>query len=599
MFSNNILIERLSNRFKISENEIKDSMKHIFSEIASLVVDGKVFYMYDLGFIYINKESKLIFRTADIAFDASLETITMKSLGRTAYYEAMFETIRHIIDNAGIIYIEDFGTFSYKDGYVHFECSDTLSYSIEERCDKVNKITSTILTRRLSSRFKKSKTEVIDLINRLFKKIILSIIDSKVFHIYDLGFIYVDKNCKLVFRSADIGFDESINDIADGDKEKEIYETILEAIRHAVDNGEKVYIECFGTFFYNDGYIKFEPDEILLYVVDKRYNIKKIIEEISKELDYLYLNKNIIESKSKIKLENKFESKNEIEDEKYLPMKEYTASELLDINNFEKEILADRQVKKPAAHKKTKKIVYKEKPIIKTNRKKKKIGLTPILVAAVIVVIAFIAIFFITYPNANKNLTYDINNGELENIVNEYFDNIGARELLTYNLTSDMYYWDISKELYDDVTYWALIYAYNKRYKADAIIKKGTTINYKAIQKNPQTVNVNNDKTKKENTLTALSIEDIKYFYNTLSKSFLLLYPDFISAKKEEHALWTLKLSYYYDKNVFMTNSNIVPDNVYSNVLANNDGMGSFYSQFSKYKKLNGNIVSSFMAVIK
>ena len=77
------------------------------------------------------------------------------------------------------------------------------------------------------------------------------------------------------------------------------------------------------------------------------------------------------------------------------------------------------------------------------------------------------------------------------------------------------------------------------------------------------------------------------------------MYPDFISAKKEEHALWTLKLSYYYDKNVFMANSNIVPDKVYSNVLANNDGLGNFYSQFFKYKKLNGNIFSSFMAVIK
>ena len=317
MFSNNILIERLSNRFKISEKEIKDSIQHIFSEITSLVVEGKVFYMYDLGFIYADKEANLIFRNADIAFDASLETITIKYLGRTAFYEAIFETMRHIIDNGGIIYIEDFGTFSYKDGYVHFDCSDTLSYLIEERFDKVNKITSTILTRRLSSRFKKSKTEVIDLINRLFKKIILSIIDSKVFHIYDLGFIYVDKNCKLVFRSADIGFDESINDIADGDKEKEIYETILEAIRHAVDNGEKVYIECFGTFFYNDGYIKFEPDEILLYVVDKRFNIKKLINNISNELDGFYSDKNILESKT----------------EKYKSMKEYTESELLDINN--------------------------------------------------------------------------------------------------------------------------------------------------------------------------------------------------------------------------------------------------------------------------
>ena len=557
MFSNNILIERLSNRFKISEKEIKDSIQHIFSEITSLVVEGKVFYMYDLGFIYADKEANLIFRNADIAFDASLETITIKYLGRTAFYEAIFETMRHIIDNGGIIYIEDFGTFSYKDGYVHFDCSDTLSYLIEERFDKVNKITSTILTKKLSSRFKKSKTEVIDLINQLFKEITLSIIDSKVFHIYDLGFIYVDKNCKLVFRSADIGFDESINDIADGDKEKEMYETILEAIRHAVDNGEKVYIECFGTFFYNDGYIKFEPDEILLYVVDKRFNIKKLINNISNELDGFYSDKNILESKT----------------EKYKSMKEYTESELLDINNFEKDFFSNENIKK------SKKATNKD------------ISIAPILITSIfIVAIALITIFFITYPNSNKNLIYGIDNKKLENIVDEYFNNIDSKELLTYKLTSDMYYWDISKELYDDFTYWALIYPYNKRYKADAIIKKGSSIRYKDIRKNIQSQTDSNETS---------TMEDIKYFYNTLSKSFLLLYPDFISAKKEEHALWTLKLSYYYDKNVFMTNSNIVPDNVYSNVLANNDGMGSFYSQFSKYNKLNGNIVSSFMAVIK
>ena len=553
MFSNNILIERLSNRFKISKEEINYSIKHIFSEIASLVLEGKVFYMYDLGFIYADKESNLIFRNADIAFDASLETITIKYLGRTAFYEAIFETMRSIIDNGGIIYIEDFGTFSYKGGYVHFDCSDALSYLVEERYDRVNKITSTVLTKKLSSRFKKSKSEVIDLVNQLFKKIILSVIDSKVFYMRDLGFIYVDENCKLVFRSADIGFDESIDDMADNDKKREMYETILETIRHAVDNGERIYIEYFGTFFYNDGYIKFEADEILLYVVDKRFNIKKIINNISNELDDLYSDKNIFESKT----------------EKYKSMQEYTASELLDINNFEKDFFSNKNIGE------NKKSANKE------------ISITSFLIATILIVaIAFITIFFITYPNSNKNLIFDIGNKKLDNLVDEYFDNIGSKELLTYKLTSDMYYWDISKELYNDFTYWALIYPYNgRRYKADALIKKGSSIRYKDIQKNIQSQTV--------------SMEDIKYFYNTLSKSFLLLYPDFISAKKGGHALWTLKLSYYYDKNVFMTNSNMVPTKVYSNLLNQNNGVGSFYSQFLKYNKLNGNIVSSFMAVIK
>ena len=298
-------------------------------------------------------------------------------------------------------------------------------------------------------------------------------------------------------------------------------------------------------------------------------------------MDELYLNKNILESKK----------------EKYKSMQEYTASELLDINNFGEELFANKKAEKtikPVSNNKPKEFVYKVKPVRKTTNKK--IGLTPILIAALIVVVAFITIFFITYPNASKNLTYDINNDKLENIVNEYFDNIGSKELLTYKLTSDMHYWDISKELYNDFTYWVLIYAYNGAYKADAIIKKGSSIRYKNIQKKIQTIS---NKNKKENTTISLSIEDIKYFYNTLSKSFLLLYPDFIKAKKDEHALWTLKLSCYYDKNVFMTNSNIIPENIYSNILEKNNGIGSFYSQFLKYNKLNENIVSSFMAVIK
>lgn len=598
---NNILIERLSNRFKISETEIKDSIKHIFSEIALVVIEGKVFYMYDLGFIYVDKDSNLIFRNADIAFDDSLETITNKYFGRTYFYEAMFETIRHIVDNAGIIYIEDFGTFSYKDGYVNFEYSDAFSYLIEERYDKINKITSTILTKKLSSRFKKSKLEVTHLINQLFKKITLSVIDSKVFYIYDIGYIYVDKNCKLVFRSADIAFDESIKDIANGKNKKEMYETILETIRHAVDNGERIYIECFGTFFYESGYIKFEADEILLYVVDKRFNIKKIIEGIASELDDLYSNKNILESKK----------------EKYKSMTEYTASELLDINNFEEEFFVNNTPPKP---------VYKHEPISKKNieenininninneednniieennineknniniNKKKKKNIVPILIASIFVVaIVVIAILFITYPKSKRNLSYDINNKKLENIVDEYFNNIDSQKLLSYELTSDMHYWDISKELYNDFTYWPLIYSYNEIYKADALIKKGSSINYKDIKKSSQSVN---NKNKKENTLT---IEDIKYFYNTLSKSFLLLYPNFVGAEKNEHALWTLKLSYYYDKDVFMINSNMIPENVYSDILTKNGGIDGLYSQFSKYNKLNGNIISSFIAIIK
>lgn len=59
MFSNNTLIDRLSNRFRKSEEEINDSIKYIFSRIAQFIVDGKVFYIYDLGYIYADKTPML------------------------------------------------------------------------------------------------------------------------------------------------------------------------------------------------------------------------------------------------------------------------------------------------------------------------------------------------------------------------------------------------------------------------------------------------------------------------------------------------------------------------------------------------------------
>lgn len=582
MFSNNTLIDRLSNRFRKSEEEINDSIKYIFSRIAQFIVDGKVFYIYDLGYIYADKNSNVVFRNADIAFDVSLENIVGKYYGQKSYYEAVFETMRHIIDNAEIIYIEDFGTFYYKDGYINFECSDNLSYLVEEQNDKLNKITSTALTRRLSSRFKKSKFEVISLVNELFKNIILSIINDNVFYIYDIGYIFVN-NCKLIFRSHDIAFDESIKDISNNERKIQVHETILESIRHIVDNGERVYIEYFGTFFYSDGHIKFEADEVLLYFVDKRFNIDKIIDNISKELDELYSNKNSLKNK----------------EEKYKSIKEYKEQESQDINHFEKEFFENRNtqrvVNKISSINEVEKIDRKitDNKITRdriTIRKKKNTNPYPILIAAAfIVVIAFVVISFINYPNFNEGLTYNIDNKNLYNIVNEYFSYIDSKDLFSYKLASNMYYWDLSKELYNDVTYWPLIYAYNnQKYKVDAVIKKGSSISYKKL---PESMI-----SPKNNTN---SIEDIKYFYNTLSKSFIILYPNFISAKKNGHALWSLKLSYYYDKNVFTTNAPLIPSGVYSNILAQNGRIVNLYSQISKYNKLNGSIISSFMAVVK
>ena len=286
-------------------------------------------------------------------------------------------------------------------------------------------------------------------------------------------------------------------------------------------------------------------------------------------------------------------------EEKYKSIKEYKEQESQDINHFEKEFFENRNtqrvVNKISSINEVEKIDRKitDNKITRdriTIRKKKNTNPYPILIAAAfIVVVAFVVISFINYPNFNEGLTYNIDDKNLYNIVNEYFSYIDSKDLFSYKLASNMYYWDLSKELYNDVTYWPLIYAYNnKKYKVDAVIKKGSSISYKKL---PESMI-----SPKNNTN---SIEDIKYFYNTLSKSFIILYPNFISAKKNGHALWSLKLSYYYDKNVFTTNAPLMPSGVYSNILAQNGRIVNLYSQISKYNKLNGSIISSFMAVVK
>ena len=160
---------------------------------------------------------------------------------------------------------------------------------------------------------------------------------------------------------------------------------------------------------------------------------------------------------------------------------------------------------------------------------------------------------------------------------NRYHDEITRNDITS----KDMYYWDIAKTIYGDATYWPLLYAYNNdKFKISNVIKKGSTISYRNIP-------------------DFYSVREIKYLNNTLSKSYIYVYPILTNDNKYNHALWALKLSAYYDLNVFKNNSNVIPEETYMEILNNNSTINTTYNDLIKYGQLNENIVLSIFDIIK
>ena len=204
-----------------------------------------------------------------------------------------------------------------------------------------------------------------------------------------------------------------------------------------------------------------------------------------------------------------------------------------------------------------------------------------IRVIFIIIIIFILGIASTIYYSSNKMISSNnIENKKLYDIVNEYFNQIDSANL-SYITSKDMYYWDIAKTLYGDATYWPLLYAYNNdKFKISNVIKKGSTISYRNIP-------------------DFYSVREIKYLNNTLSKSYIYVYPILTNDNKYNHALWALKLSAYYDLNVFKNNSNVIPEETYMEILNNNSTINTTYNDLIKYGQLNENIVLSIFDIIK
>ena len=541
MFStNSILIDRLSSRLRTTKTEINKLISELFSSITPYVLNNKVFYMYELGYIYLDKNYNIIFRSSDISFDASLNTITEKydtvknRAIKKKLYEMIFENIRHLVDNGEKVYIENFGTFFHDDGYVNFEEDRALVYLVEMKIQNIkNKYLgyNKLLDRLCSARNNLDRNVVKDEINNLFENISALVLEKKIFFMYEVGNIFIDKNYNIAFRSADMGFDASlysiiakIDDVNERLEKKKFFEAVFENIKHLVDHNESIYIDNFGTFFYNKGYISFNADAVFVNRVDNKF----------------------------------FNEKAALSNENKLEMKDYSKDELLDISN-----ISDKEVKS-------------NKSKQSSEKKETKGNFILLKIAAVIVVI--IAVIMMLALNVNNNGSNNVDNEKLYNIVNGYFTNLKTANL-SYTVSNNMYYWDIAKEIYGNSTYWPIISVYNK-YNIITPIKKGSKVIYKLL---PRFCTVN----------------DLKAFENTLSKSFIKVYPILQDGKKYNHAMWSLKLSAYYDIRVFKDNTNSISNETYTKILSQHSGFNDLLYKMSRYNKVTKNPASSFVEIIK
>ncbi|MEI0493818.1 hypothetical protein R4J09_00150 [Brachyspira intermedia] len=419
------------------------------------------------------------------------------------------------------------------------------------------------------------------------------------------------------FSNASFEADDYIkNKIKESDN-NEIAEDILDELESQIKNNNLNYNS-------NDDESKEEIEEII------EVSNEENKEEENKSIDNnvvgnIWKNYNSIDLNSMIKnlnekevIENKSEKVEKVEESKinnnisdnnsndYPEMKEYSKEELLDINHFDKEDLEYSNTDNKEDRKETKDNLLEvnvqknlfnnnNNKTLNTNIKKsgnktmdkKNIKRSNSLFVGIIRVIFIIIIIFILgiastiYYSSNKMISSNnIENKKLYDIVNEYFNQIDSANL-SYITSKDMYYWDIAKTIYGDATYWPLLYAYNNdKFKISNVIKKGSTISYRNIP-------------------DFYSVREIKYLNNTLSKSYIYVYPILTNDNKYNHALWALKLSAYYDLNVFKNNSNVIPEETYMEILNNNSTINTTYNDLIKYGQLNENIVLSIFDIIK
>ena len=535
--TNNKLLENISNEFNIENNEAENIVQKLFSKITSSILNKNRFYIYKVGILSLDKNNNIILNKEDENFDESLESlnVTNNNIKNIFLEKSIYKSI-----------FKNIGDIS-KEENVYIKDFGTFSNTSFEADD-----------------YLKNKIKESD--NNEIAEDILDELDNQI------------KNKNLNYNSNDDESKEEIEEIIEITDEESKEEENKSIDNNVVGNIWKNY------------------NSIDLNSMIKNLNEKEVIENKSEK----------VEKAEESKINNNISDNNNND---YPEMKEYSKEELLDINHFDKEDLEynDTDNKgdiKEEADKLLEVNIQKElfnknnnnnNKTLNTNIKKsgnktmdkKNIKRSSSLFVGIIRVIFIIIIIFILgiastiYYSSNKMISSNnIENKKLYDIVNEYFNQIDSANL-SYITSKDMYYWDIAKTLYGDATYWPLLYAYNNdKFKISNVIKKGSTISYRNIP-------------------DFYSVREIKYLNNTLSKSYIYVYPILTNDNKYNHALWALKLSAYYDLNVFKNNSNVIPEETYMEILNNNSTINTTYNDLIKYGQLNENIVLSIFDIIK
>lgn len=535
--TNNKLLENISNEFNIENNEAENIVQKLFSKITSSILNKNRFYIYKVGILSLDKNNNIILNKEDENFDESLESlnVTNNNIKNIFLEKSIYKSI-----------FKNIGDIS-KEENVYIKDFGTFSNTSFEADD-----------------YLKNKIKESD--NNEIAEDILDELDNQI------------KNKNLNYNSNDDETKEEIEEIIEITDEESKEEENKSIDNNVVGNIWKNY------------------NSIDLNSMIKNLNEKEVIENKSEK----------VEKAEESKINNNISDNNNND---YPEMKEYSKEELLDINHFDKEDLEynDTDNKgdiKEEADKLLEVNVQKElfnknnnnnNKTLNTNIKKsgnktmdkKNIKRSNSLFVGIIRVIFIIIIIFILgiastiYYSSNKMISSNnIENKKLYDIVNEYFNQIDSANL-SYITSKDMYYWDIAKTIYGDATYWPLLYAYNNdKFKISNVIKKGSTISYRNIP-------------------DFYSVREIKYLNNTLSKSYIYVYPILTNDNKYNHALWALKLSAYYDLNVFKNNSNVIPEETYMEILNNNSTINTTYNDLIKYGQLNENIVLSIFDIIK
>ena len=562
MFKTNYtLIENISNEFNIDKNEINLIIKELFDKITSSIINGNKFYMDKLGVISADEDKKIFFSNEDESFDESLESIDVKSTDikdiflEKSIFKSIFKNIKDI-SKSEHVYIENFGTFYYNSNII-FDPDTYLKNKVknnEVTEDILEELDNKILSKRMENiNNDETLEEVIDEENNS--------IDDNI-----IGNIWKNK----AYNSIDLNtMIENLNE-----KEEKTYNnesnTIIEEVIMEKDEKENNYPEM------------------------KEYSKEELLDINNFDEDYLNENteENIKENKTEDNKETAKSEENNKKEYNYPEMKEYSKEELLDINNFDKNDINDLKENSIIENNISNQNIEKELLNIKNtkeldnkkmNKRKESFELFKgiLKVALIIIFILIIGIIVSIYYGSNKIVaSNNIENQKLYDVVNTFFNSMNAASL-SYITSKDMYYWDIAKYLYGDATYWPLLYSYNNdKYKISNVIKKGSSISYRNIP-------------------DFYSYKEIKNLDNTLSKSYMLLYPILTNDRKLKHALWALKLSAYYDLNVFKNNADMIPENTYNNIVKESSSIKITYDEFIKYGQLNENILLSFIDIIK